>query len=105
MLQHTVSLPLGVVNVRLERRGLTLVERGGFEAAWSLDTATGLDREAYRAIVKAHLHDVYLAKEGREPSSIPLNLASHQLLDDIEGWTKLNFHTKPGAASLDETAY
>ena len=90
--EHTVELPLGRVVVTLERAGLELSQRGGFEARWAdPDEGEALTPEAYRKIVKAHLAEVYEREVGREPFNIPLNLASHQLMDDLEGWTKLNY--------------
>ena len=92
-LTHLVGAPLGVVLVALDRRGLGLGARGGFEARWATpDEAQRepLGLEAYRRVVKAHLKEIYLQEEGREPPGIALNLASHQLIDDLTGWTKLN---------------
>ena len=91
-LVHFVKLPLGSVVVTLDRRGMGLGERGGFEAQWASqgENEQMLGLEAYRRIVKAHLKEVYLEEEKREPPKITLNLASHQLIDDITGWTKLN---------------
>ncbi len=93
MLEHVVEMPLGVVVVTLDRAGLELSQRGGFEVRWA-DSDEGneaLTPEAYRKVVKAHLAEVYEREVGRKPSSISLNLASHQLMDDLEGWTKLNY--------------
>ena len=92
-LEHVVGMPLGTVVVTLDRAGLELSQRGGFEARWAEadEGNEALTPEAYRKIVKAHLAEVYEREVGREPSSIPLNLASHQLMDDLEGWTKLNY--------------
>ena len=95
-LTHLVKAPLGIVAVTLDRRGVGLGERGGFEARWaSQDEADEevLGLEPYRRVVKAHLKEVYLEEEGREPPGITLNLASHQLIDDLTGWTKLNART------------
>ena len=90
MSEHLVHLPLGVVLVKLDRRGLGLGERGGFEARWA-DSETGvMGLEAYRAVIKEHLKEVYRQQEGGEPGGITLNLASHQLIDDLVGWGKLN---------------
>lgn len=91
-----VACPLGLVRVRLNRWGLELSDRGGFEAAWAGEGAEGsaageeLTLEAYRLLAKAHLREVYRGDHGREPPAIPLNLASHALADDLIGWTKLN---------------
>ena len=93
-LEHSVKAPLGVVVVTLDRRGIGLGERGGFEARWArAEQGEVLGLEAYRRVVKAHLKEVYLEEEKREPPSITLNLASHQLIDDLTGWTKLNART------------
>ena len=95
-LEHSVKAPLGVVVVTLDRRGIGLGERGGFEARWAsqeVDKREVLELEAYRRVVKAHLKEVYLDEEKREPPGITLNLASHQLIDDLTGWTKLNART------------
>lgn len=92
MPEHLVRTPLGVVRVRLEREGLDLGERGGFEACWAEDGdehgVSGL--EAYREVVKRYLAGLYRERHGRAPGGVTLNLASHQLLDDLTGWTKLN---------------
>ena len=95
MPEHVVKLPLGTVRVRLERDGLGLGERGGFEAQW-VEGEEGLEPEAYRDIVKAHMASVYKRQTGRTPSKVPLNLASHQLMDDLIGWSKLNAGSSPG---------
>lgn len=95
MLTHRVQTPLGICEVSLERSGLDLSERGGFSARWleaGSDTDTEiLTLEAYRAVVKAYLAELYRQRHGREPGGVTLNLASHQLLDDVIGWTKLNW--------------
>ena len=93
MLKHVVGMPLGMVVVTLDRAGLELAQRGGFEARWAEPDKENeaITPEAYRKVVKAHLAEVYEQEVGRKPSSIPLNLASHQLMDDLEGWTKLNY--------------
>ena len=90
MSEHLVHLPLGVVLVKLDRRGLGLGERGGFEARWADSEMGVMGLEAYRAVVKEHLKEVYRQQEGGEPGNITLNLASHQLIDDLVGWGKLN---------------
>ena len=89
-LEHLVRLPLGVVLVKLERRGLSLGERGGFEARWAEEKGEVLGLEPYRKIVKEHLREIYRRQEGGEPGGVTLNLASHQLIDDLVGWSKLN---------------
>ena len=95
MLRHVVGMPLGAVVVTLERAGLELAQRGGFEARWAdANEGEAITPEAYRKVVRAHLAEVYEREVGRAPSNIPLNLASHQLMDDLEGWTKLN-HPPP----------
>lgn len=95
MLVHSVRFPLGLVRVKLDRTGLELAQRGGFDAEWLETDTTAFSTQDYREIVKAHLTEVYKAKENTEPSSITLNLASHQLIEDMTGWTKLNFLNKP----------
>ncbi len=93
---HLVRTLLGVASVRLERESLDLGERGGFEAGWAEDYKTNYDEnevlglEAYRAVVKLYLSELYKYRHGRAPGSVTLNLASHQLLDDLSGWAKLN---------------
>jgi hypothetical protein len=89
-LTHVVKLPLGVVVVGLNRNGMELADRGGFEVRWAEDDTQALTPEEYRGIVKTHLRDVYKVQTGQEPPSITLNLASHQVMDDITGWSKLN---------------
>ncbi len=92
MPEHLVRTLFGVAAVRLEREGLDLGERGGFEARWAEDGDEHgvLGLEAYRRVVNAHLAELYPRGHGRDPGGVALNLASHQLLDDLEGWTKLN---------------
>ncbi len=80
--------------VNLERHDLELSDRGGFEASWAHEEASALTLDDYRAIIKTHLREVYKMQTGQEPPSIMLNLASHQLVDDIVGWSKLNYHHK-----------
>jgi len=72
---------------------MDLGRRGGFEAQWEMTEKDMLSPEEYRKRAKAHLKDVYRLQEGSEPPNITLNLASHQLLDDLIGWTKLNYHS------------
>jgi hypothetical protein len=93
-LTSVVKLPLGVVVIHLNRDGLGLSDRGGFEARWTEDRADALTLEEYRNIIKKHLREVYKKQTGQEPPSITLNLASHQVLDDVVGWSKLNYHHK-----------
>lgn len=97
-LEHLVDAPLGRVVVMLDRWGLELEARGGFEARWATgeDKAriTAMPLEGYRTVVKEHLREVYRQQVGREPSGIVLNLASHQLVDDLVGWTKLNYGSR-----------
>lgn len=89
---HLVRTLLGVVRVNLEREGLDIGERGGFEAHWveNRDGAEVLGLEAYREVVKLYLTELYRHRHGRAPGTVTLNLASHQLLDDLGGWAKLN---------------
>ncbi|MEM7736648.1 MAG: hypothetical protein AAF267_12750 [Deinococcota bacterium] len=99
-LVHKVALPLGDAIITLDRQGLALEARGGFEARWmteadEADTASTETLESYRAIVKTHMQEVYVAMRQREPSTISLNLASHQLIDDVIGWSKLNIGSRP----------
>ncbi len=95
-LEHLVRTPLGEVVVRLERNTLELEQRGGFEARWAKlsDQGECLSLEAYRQIVKTHLAEVYQQNRGQQAGAIILNLASHQLIDDLVAWTKLNSHQK-----------
>lgn len=95
MLQHLVRTPLGVCEVTLERSGLDLDARGGFEARWAADygEAEVVGLEPYRRLVKTYLADLYKERHGLEPGSVSLNLASHQLTDDLVGWTKLNWRS------------
>ena len=91
---HLVRTLLGIVRVTLNRVDLDLGERGGFEARWATDSeeAEVLGLEAYRAVVKLYLAELYRHRHGRAPGTVTLNLASHQLLDDVGGWAKLNAH-------------
>lgn len=98
-LTHVVKLPLGVVIVELNRAGLELSDRGGFTAQWAKQTDDTLTADNYRSIIKNYLRDVYKKQTGQEPPSITLNLASHQVLDDIVGWSKLNYHAREKAES------
>lgn len=92
MLRHLVRTPLGVCEVSLAREGLDLGARGGFEARWAENVAEDevVGLEPYRRLVKAYLADLYKERHGQEPGSVTLNLASHQLIDDLVGWTRLN---------------
>jgi hypothetical protein len=92
-LTHVVKLPLGVVVVKLNRTGLELSDRGGFTAMWVTSSAA-LSQDDYRGLVKEHLRAVYKKQTEQEAPNITLNLASHQLLDDLIGWSKLNYHHK-----------
>lgn len=94
--ERLVALPLGTVRVRVDRRGLGLGERGGFEAAWAPDPAPDpetppISREAFHRLVREHLRAVARLEQGRTPPKITLNLAAHQLVDDVEGWSRLNW--------------
>ncbi len=95
-MRHFVRTPLGVCVVTLERGGLDLGERGGFDAVWadSYTETEVLPLEDFRRLVKTQLGELYRARHGRDPGSVTLNLASHQLIDDLTGWTKLNW--RPG---------
>lgn len=93
----TVALPPGVAAVTVDRRGVTLGSRGGFEAAWVTGGERGLpadDRvrslEEFRGRVLRHLDALYRAEGGAAASTAMLNLASHQLVDDLRGWAHLN---------------
>jgi hypothetical protein len=101
-LVHVVRLPLGDALVTLDRRGLALDARGGFEARWADDaekqTHSAIQPEAYRAIVKEHLNAVYRTLRQRDAPTVSLNLASHQLVDDLIGWSKLNASSHPPAS-------
>ena len=94
-MQHLVRTPHGVCAVNLNREDLDLGERGGFEARWAeaeeLAADEVLEEDAYRKVVKTYLAKVYREQHGKEPGNITLNLASHQLIDDLNGWTKLNW--------------
>jgi hypothetical protein len=94
-LTHLVRTPLGLCVVTLDRQGLDLGDRGGFEARWADESDTmrfqALDLETYQGVVKTHLRAVYEATHGTPPGRVALNLASHQLTDDLLGWTKLNW--------------
>lgn len=91
-MRYLVRTPQGVCAVTLEREGLDLEARGGFAASWADETdGEVLALEAYRQIVKTYLAELYRKRHGQEPGNITLNLASHQLIDDLEGWTKLNW--------------
>jgi hypothetical protein len=91
-MKHLVRTPLGVCEVSLAREGLDLGARGGFEARWATgyDEAEVVGLEDYHRLVKAYLAGLYKKRHGLEPGSVTLNLASHQLSDDLVGWTKLN---------------
>ena len=99
MPEQLVRTTLGICRVTLQREGMALEERGGFTAQWTDRRADEraeaegdvLGLEDYRRVVKAYLADLYRDRYGREPSGVTLNLASHQLLDDLQGWTKLNW--------------
>jgi hypothetical protein len=98
-LVHLIRLPLGDAIVTLDRRGLALDARGGFEARWAdaraRQTLEVIQPEAYRAIVKDHLNTVYKTLRQRDAPTVSLNLASHQLIDDLIGWSKLNASSRP----------
>lgn len=97
-LMHIVRLPLGDALVTLDRRGLALDARGGFDARWADardQQNPPIQPEAYRAIVKDHLSTVYRTLRQRDAPTVSLNLASHQLIDDLIGWSKLNASSRP----------
>ena len=102
-LVHVVRLPLGDAIVILDRRGLALDARGGFKARWAdaqeqqseALQPEALQPEAYRALVKDHLNAVYNTLRQRDAPTVSLNLASHQLIDDLIGWSKLNASSRP----------
>lgn len=96
MPEHLVRTHLGVARVRLAREGLDIGERGGFDAQWAQGFSEGevLGLEAYRGAVRSYLAELYRRRHGREPGAVTLNLASHQLLDDLTGWTKLNARSR-----------
>lgn len=94
-LTHVVKLPLGIVVIELNREGLELSNRGGFEVRWGSDEDNALGLEAYRNIIKNHVQEVYKKQTGQEAPTIMLNLASHQIVDDIVGWSKLNYQARP----------
>lgn len=98
-LVHVVRLPLGDALVTLDRRGLALDARGGFDARWAVardqKTHAAIQPEAYRALVKQHLNAVYKILRQRHAPTVSLNLASHQLIDDLIGWSKLNASSRP----------
>ena len=94
MLIHNVRTTLGVCEVTLKRGALDLDERGGFSARWlegDAETAEAMGLEDYRLLVRAYLQELYSKRHGRAPGNVVLNLASHQLIDDIAGWAKLNW--------------
>ena len=91
MPRYRVALPLGTVLVTLDRTGLGLGRRGGFTAEWAETSTTSLTPEAYRREAKRHLQEVHRQQEESDPPHVILNLASHQLVDDLIGWTKLNY--------------
>lgn len=96
-MRHLVRTPLGVCVVTLAREGLGLGDRGGFEAHWWVEGAEAyteaevIGLEAYRQVVKTYMAELYREQHGQEAGTVTLNLASHQLIDDLTGWTKLNW--------------
>ncbi len=91
VLVAAVALPSGAVRVRVDRSGMGLAERGGFEAEWAAAPAVSpMPREAFRLRVRDHLAAVFRAAEGGDPPRVLLNLAAHRLVDDVEGWAHLN---------------
>lgn len=92
MVLQKVQLILGVAEISLNRQGLELGERGGFEARWAEGEGTSL--EAFQQQLKVYLNEVYKKKYHQDAPKITLNLASHQLIEDIIGWSKLNYSSK-----------
>jgi hypothetical protein len=90
-----VAFPLGSVVVRVDRRDLGLGDRGGFDAHWDdtpgdVQGGAPLTLEAFRLRLRSHLQAIERCERGREAPKVALNLASHQLLDDVGGWCRLN---------------
>lgn len=89
-----VALPLGRVAVRVDRRGLGLGDRGGFDARWDDGDDDGdgapLTPEAFRLRLREHLRAIERRERDREAPRIALNLAAHQLIEDVGGWCRLN---------------
>jgi hypothetical protein len=88
---YQVRLPLGDVRVVLDRKGLTLSDRGGFEAYWLEDAENALDEATFHERVRTYLQALYEAEHHQEIPKVTLNLATHQLIDDIIGWARLNY--------------
>lgn len=97
---YLVRTPLGVCVVTLARGDLDLGDRGGFDARWVDADGEGtgggevIGLETFRGRVKAHLRAAYRGRHGRDPGAVALNLSSHQLIDDLIGWTKLNWRDR-----------
>jgi hypothetical protein len=89
VLIHRVQLVLGIAEITLDRHDLSLADRGGFAARWA-DGEEGMDLEVYRNLVKQYLNEIYKVQQAQDAPRVTLNLASHQLIDDITGWSKLN---------------
>ncbi len=94
MLIYIVQLPLGKVRVELDRKGLKLADRGGFNAHWVNEEGQALSELEYLQKVKTYLEEIFFAQEMKPPSTITLNLAAHQLMDDLKGWSKLNYSSQ-----------
>jgi hypothetical protein len=90
---YRVQLILGVAEIVLDRQGLELSDRGGFEAKWV--DGPGISLESFEGVVKTYLNMLYKNRYGEDAARITLNLAAHQLLDDIVGWSKLNYGNRP----------
>ncbi len=98
-----VRLPLGPARVRVDRRGLGLGDRGGFVASWAPRGHAGGDApgeealtpEAFRLELRAHLEACARAAGHAPPTTPMLNLASHQVVDDLLGWSHLNADDAP----------
>ncbi len=95
MLVSRVQLILGIAEITLDRQGLDLADRGGFDARWVetewIETSKAMSLEVYQALVKTYLNTLYQGKHRKDAPKVTLNLASHQLIDDIIGWSKLNY--------------
>lgn len=85
----SVQLPLGTAEVSLDRQGLDLADRGGFEARWSL-AEKAITLEEFHQFIKSYLNALYQQRYGKDAPKIILNLAAHQLVEDVIGWGKLN---------------
>jgi hypothetical protein len=80
-----------IAEIRLNRDSLDLTDRGGFEARW-VEDGDAIDIEVFRHQLKSYLNELYKTRYGQDAPTVTLNLASHQLLDDVMGWGRLNAH-------------